>query len=125
MANQSIFDSAITPLRKYFDFSGRAGRREFWAYFFLCLILEIVLIYTDIYYGLYSSTKEIGLLSGIFSFATLIPFIAVAVRRFHDIGKSGMHLLWVLIPFLGVIALFAFWLRAGEPIGNQYGAQPA
>jgi uncharacterized membrane protein YhaH (DUF805 family) len=124
MVNPSILDSAITPLKKYFVFSGRAGRKEFWAFFFLTLIVEIALMSLDVYYGLYFANNEFGLFSGIFSLVTLIPFLAVAVRRFHDIDKSGLHLLWMFIPFLGAVALVAFWLRRSHPNSNQYGMQP-
>lgn len=121
MATQTIISSAITPLKKYFDFAGRAGRKEFWAFFFLCSALEVVLMYFEVAYGFYFSNIEAGLFSTIFSFITFIPFLAVAVRRFHDINKPAWHLLWVFIPFLGAVALFALWLRPSQPTSNPYG----
>ncbi len=54
--------------------------------------------------GLHSS----GLISSIYSLAVTIPAIAVTVRRFHDIGKSG----WVYFRFL-IAFVVAFLLVFG------------
>lgn len=54
----------------------------------------------------------------------LIPNIAVAVRRMHDVGKSGWNLLWSLIPILGW--LYVLYLEVQPSTGpNQYGEGPA
>ena len=78
------FPEAVkTCFRKYFDFKGRASRSEYW-YFILFIFLG---------YGagflLMLITPVLGWLLGIFFIAIIIPAIAVAARRLHDINKSG------------------------------------
>lgn len=104
--------------KKYADFNGRAGRKEFW-YFVLCnFIVGIVL-------GILTNVPGIGgifgFVSGIYSLAVLVPGIALAVRRLHDLGKAGVQLLFVLIPLAGPIILIVWYVKEGEPGDNAYG----
>ena len=51
----------------------------------------------------------------------LIPYLAVAVRRLHDIGKSGW---WILLTVTGIgnILLIIWWATASsseKKYGNQ------
>lgn len=60
----------------------------------------------------------------------LYPFayaasMALAIKRCHDLGRSGAFLLWALIPVVGlayVLLILAF--RRGNESENAYGAQP-
>lgn len=80
--------------KRSFQFTGRASRREFWSYF---LIFDILLI-----------IPIIGWLLGI------IGFLAVQIRRLHDINKCGW---WCLIPFF-----ILFWnLKKSDDGPNSYG----
>ncbi|EOR95430.1 protein of unknown function DUF805 [Arcticibacter svalbardensis MN12-7] len=58
-----------------------------------------------------------NLLYNIYSFAVLIPSIAVGVRRMHDVNKSGWFL---LIPIYNLILAFT----DGTPGENAYGQDP-
>ena len=51
----------------------------------------------------------------------LIPGLAVAIRRLHDVGRSGWWLLLVLIPIVGWIILIVFMAAPSQPGPNQYG----
>lgn len=53
----------------------------------------------------------------------LIPTIAVAYRRMHDIGESGR---WCLIIFtcIGIIPFIIWCVKKGEERENQYGDNP-
>jgi uncharacterized membrane protein YhaH (DUF805 family) len=73
---------------KYVDFEGEASRSEFWWFFLFTGVVSFALAVV--------SNK----LSGLFSLAVLVPFIAVTVRRLHDTNRSGW---WVLIWFLPVV----------------------
>jgi uncharacterized membrane protein YhaH (DUF805 family) len=53
--------------------------------------------------------------------ALLLPSLAVAVRRLHDIGKSGWWYFLCLIPFIGGIILLIFYCTDGQPEANEYG----
>lgn len=63
-------------------------------------------------------------LSTLWGLATLIPGIALAVRRMHDVGKSGLYLLWFLLPLAGWIIVLIPMLQDSQPGSNQYGPNP-
>ena len=94
------FGEAIKSVfSKYATFSGRARRSEFWYFFLFNLVVSLVL-------GL---IPVLDILSFIWALGVLIPTLAVTVRRFHDIGKSGWNYLLFLIPsllYLGYIIYF-------------------
>ena len=51
--------------------------------------------------------------------------ITAAIRRMHDIGKSGWWLLISFIPLIGgLVLLYWFIFDGGQPHANQYGAVP-
>jgi len=57
----------------------------------------------------------------IFFFSALIPINARAVRRLHDINKSGAFLIVGLVPFVGSILLLVWFCTKSDSIPNQYG----
>ncbi len=63
-------------------------------------------------------------LLGIYSLATLIPSLAVGIRRLHDTGKSGWWIFISLIPFVGPIILLIFLVKDSDPGTNLYGPNP-
>lgn len=108
----SPFDAIQTAFRKYATFSGRAGRAEFWWYFLFVVVVTVVLYVV------------IPLLYYLFLLATLIPTLAVEVRRLHDTGRSGWWLLIALIPLIGALVLLYFYYLPGSTAENQYGSPP-
>jgi len=79
-----------------------------------------ILFYLNIYYGLIALTfvsSYLAFLSIIFSIALLIPSLAVAIRRMHDVDKSGW---FVLIPIYNLILA----CTEGSKGPNQYGVDP-
>ena len=63
------------------------------------------------------TTEGAGPIGNIYSLVTFIPGLAVAVRRMHDVGKSGWY---VLIPIYNIVLLAS----VGEEGENQYGPDP-
>ncbi len=107
-------ESIKTCFTKYVDFTGRASRSEFWWWALFCLLVSVGL-------SMVSQT-----LSGLFGLATLLPYLAVAVRRLHDTDKSGWFLLLNLIPIIGWIILIVFYcMEPKEPNRFTTGAAPA
>ncbi|WP_286971219.1 DUF805 domain-containing protein [Flavobacterium sp. UBA4854] len=96
----------------YANFSGRARRQEYWMFFLVNLIISFVLGFIA---GLVSPSLVI--IANIYSLAVLLPGIAVAVRRMHDVGKEWWY---ILIPFYN---LYLCCIE-GEKGPNQYGADP-
>lgn len=97
-------------MRRYFEFSGRSSRSEFW-FFVLCLI--IILIVASILDRFVLGSEGLGILYFVVSIAHLIPGIAVSVRRLHDIDRTG---LWVLLFWLGpmLVSLIGMVLMGGS-----------
>ena len=134
----------LEPLTsKYFQFSGRAPRREFWYFVLFTIILSFLFATLGQMLGLFhmipmnipnvSDTGEmtntvqnipLNLAQMGFGLATFIPSLAISVRRLHDIGKSGWWYLIVVIPFLGALVLLAFFVMGSEQDENQYGEFP-
>jgi uncharacterized membrane protein YhaH (DUF805 family) len=124
----------ILPLKRYAQFNGRSRRKEFWMWVLFVFLVSIVLTILDSMLGLggrtfagpsstttpmmtsfgYGAAARGGLLTTIFSFATLIPYIAVSVRRLHDTDRSGW---WILLPLLPILIGFGF-IGAGAATGN-------
>ena len=65
-----------------------------------------------------------GPIYGLYLLATFIPGLAVAVRRLHDVGKSGSFLFILLIPLVGAIWIFVLFLTDSEAGENAYGENP-
>ena len=98
-------DAVSTCLRKFVTISGRAPRAEYWYFYLFTILVSFVASGVD---SLIFSTSWLdgGPLDGITSIVLLIPSIAVLVRRFHDVGKSGWQVLAVIVAlFAGVIIM--------------------
>ena len=75
---------------KYANFKGRASRSEFWFFYLFILIgYAISFIFITI------SLNFFFTVFGILVLGVVIPSFAVAVRRLHDVNKSGW---FVLLP---------------------------
>lgn len=83
-------ESISTCFGKYATFSGRASRSEFWWFALFATLVDIAL----------SLVSE--LLVNMWSLATLLPYLAVAWRRLHDIDRTG---LWAMAPLIALAVL--------------------
>ena len=118
MKELSPIEWAVLPLKKYVVFSGRAPRAEYWWFYLATVVVQIPLTILD------SGLGDWSPLSSLFSLATLLPWLAVSVRRLHDTNRSGWWLLALFLPLfvIGFAALGA--LGAGldgagsEPPGS-------
>lgn len=85
------FGEAIKSVfSKYATFSGRARRSEYWYFYLFYFLVDLAL----------GCIPFLSALSVVWWLAVLIPSLAVTVRRFHDIGKSGWNYLIIVIPEL-------------------------
>lgn len=114
----------LSVLRQYAVFKGRARRKEYWFFNLFNVIVSLTLTVVDYQTGSLYPELGIGLLSGIYSLAVLIPSLAVTVRRLHDTDRSGWWILIGLIPVIGAIVLLVFMLLDSKPGDNQYGPNP-
>lgn len=138
-------NACIRCIFKTFIFTGRAPRDEFWSYFFLALVLEVMFSWHII--ETYDSVELILIMMAVL----MLPFPAVTVRRLHDLGFGaggfliplalfvtalvtafqidsnqglliaiGAVLLWLVYLF-GLMLVF---LGQGESGPNRYGPDP-
>lgn len=124
-------DWYMKVLRQYANFAGRARRKEYWFFVLFNFILVFVLAAIDRQTGLLihggavgTPDGSVGLLSGLYSLAVLLPSLGVSIRRLHDTNRTGWWLLISLVPVLGFIVLLIFFVAAGTPGSNAYGADP-
>ena len=120
--------------KKYADFNGRASRSEFWWFvafnagvpFTLAMLgasAALIVPSTDSYATPAYSILLYGLIWA-FNLASIVPFIAVAVRRLHDTGKPGTYFLLVLVPWVGGIIVLVLCALEPNRGPNMYGPDP-
>ena len=114
------FQTSIkTCFNKFAIFSGRASRSEFWFFILFGTIGGIIATIIDVMIFGYT-IEENGPIYLIFWIITMIPSVAVATRRLHDINKSGWwQLLWFTI--IGGILLIIWHTTRGESKKNKFG----
>ncbi|MEM0987931.1 MAG: DUF805 domain-containing protein [Pseudomonadota bacterium] len=99
----TLGQSIITCFRKYFVFSGRATRSEFWWF----MLFRNVLISVPL-----SLISVIA--SDTWNVVTVIPCLSAGARRLHDMDRSGW---WQALPLasLPVFAL-SMWLLGEQAL---------
>lgn len=123
----SFTEAVRTVLSKYATFQGRAVRSEFWFFvlfifllFTLLAVIEGAVLAPAL--GFSAFDPDAGQpLSLIASLALLLPNIAVAARRLHDIDRSGWWLLIGFVPVIGLLVLLYWYIQPGTDGANQYG----
>lgn len=124
------FTEAISSVfRNYANFRGRARRSEYWMFYLFkilvyvsCLVITVILLSSSDEALEWAAIIYVSL--GIFTLATIIPELAVACRRLHDIGHSGAYLFLLLLPVIGQILILVWTFQDGQPWTNQYGPDP-
>jgi uncharacterized membrane protein YhaH (DUF805 family) len=113
------FGEAIqSGLRNYVTFSGRAPRSEYWWFFLFGLLCSIAGEILD------AATGGAGLINLAVAFGLFLPSLAMAVRRLHDVDRSGWWYLIILIPLIGLIVLLVWFVTRGTTGDNRFGPDP-
>jgi uncharacterized membrane protein YhaH (DUF805 family) len=124
----------LMPYKRYADFSGRSRRKEYWMFVLLFVIVYAVcfgLLFSGGYASMMTGSGSLGplgylggLLLLVFVLGSLIPAIAVQVRRFHDQDKSGWFVLLNFIPYVGGLIVLVFMCLEGTRGPNRFGPDP-
>ncbi len=131
----------MMPFARFGDFAGRSRRLEFWTFWIMLLLAQLIATYIDAFRGGPITIAGMGLIATILNSVTLIPGAAVTVRRLHDIGRTGLwalllggpnlaFLLWpdsgvVAVMLLGgILALLILTVQPGQASENAYGPNP-
>ena len=140
-----FMDSFGLYWKNYFKFKGRASRSEFWYAVLWLLIIDVAssilqnvsgfsawreakafnFLYGDVL-G-YVDVPEItsfmlitAIIVGLWGLVSLIPKLSLAIRRLHDIGKSGWWALLYFVPYVGEAILLIILIAQSQPTRNQY-----
>jgi uncharacterized membrane protein YhaH (DUF805 family) len=103
---------------RFMDFTGWSPRIEYWIWMFFVVVAT---------YGLgginemLSNSLAWGFLVVVF---TILPSVAMGIRRLHDFNASGWWILTWLIPFFGFISMIAMGCRKGNAGDNEFGPDP-
>ncbi|MFD2915710.1 DUF805 domain-containing protein [Psychroserpens luteus] len=108
----------------YANFSGRARRKEYWMFVLVQIIISILVLSYASLVDDFFDTPIVGSVLGIYFLATLVPWLALNVRRLHDIGKSGTYIFINFIPVIGRIWYIVLVATEGEYGLNNYGPDP-
>ena len=108
-----FWQSIKSGLSNYANFSGRAVRSEFWFWtLFYCLA------------GIAASivNRAIGWpgIASVLFWLTLVPTLAVTVRRLHDLHRSAWWLLLFFVPAANFV-LVVWWCMRGTSGYNRFG----
>ena len=124
------FTAAIRSFwSRFADFKGRSRRSEYW-YIQLFLVatnlavagIDLALMDGDL--DRFIANGGGGIVGLIWIFATIVPALAVLIRRLHDTGRTGWWALVGLVPFVGAIVLLVFTVTDSSPGENKYGTSP-
>jgi uncharacterized membrane protein YhaH (DUF805 family) len=122
-----------------FDFNGRASRGDYWwavlGNFIVSFVLGFALGILGVVCAMISEDlgSVIGILvnviTSIYSLAIFIPSLALGWRRMHDLNKSGLVYLGLLLGSsctCGITSIIAiiFFAMPGTVGDNQYGPDP-
>ncbi|NOD84435.1 DUF805 domain-containing protein [Ruegeria sp. HKCCD6119] len=112
-------DAIRTCFANVFTFSGRASRPEYWFFFLFIVIWNIIAgiidwqFFTQVAITESDEVKSVTATSSapvqsIVGLIVFFPHLAVAWRRMHDTGRSGLYALLPILLILGAFAVLIF-----------------
>ena len=134
----NIIEATKSGFTNIITWNGRASRSEFWWFYLVFIIIQVVVTFlTTIYfYGIAAS-----IISSILNLVLGLSFLSLTVRRLHDVGLSGWWYWIFLAPLVidknvnasgkstylvlfGFMYLYKIFITKGEEVTNPYGADP-
>jgi uncharacterized membrane protein YhaH (DUF805 family) len=113
----------------YATFTGRSRRSEYWlVQLFLVLtniavaVIDLILMDGDV--DRFIANGGGGIVGLVWIVVTIVPALAVLVRRLHDIGRSGWWALIGFVPIVGAIVVLVFTVSDSALGENKYGPSP-
>ena len=110
-----FFEAVSQVIRKSFVFKGRARRKEFWSWTLFSALLNIVV---TVALMMMSSSETVQTCVSLFlALLMFFPGFSVAVRRLHDVGRSGWWLGgYYIVTFVYMLILASLGL---ENLGEE------
>lgn len=109
-------DEYVAVLKKYAEFEGRASRREYWMFQLVHVAVSLSLAIFS--FGMGFVWNGYGILSSLYSAAIFLPSLGVAIRRMHDVNKSG---------WFSIVPIYNLYLsvQPSDSGNNKYGSAPS
>jgi uncharacterized membrane protein YhaH (DUF805 family) len=120
-ADMSFTEAIRSGFSNYAVFFGRATRSEYWYWVLFAMLGGLATVIIDS--AIFASHSSVSPLNSLFNLAIFLPGLGLAVRRLHDIDRSGW---WILITLtlIGVFLLIYWACQSGTPGPNRFGADP-
>jgi len=112
--DMNLFESIASGFRHYVNFRGRALRSQYWWW---TLFVSVVALIANVI----QNATNIDWLFAVVALALFLPGLSVAIRRLHDTNRRGWWILIGLIPIVGWIILFIWYVSKGTEGDNNYG----
>jgi len=114
---------------RYRDFRGRSRRSEYWFIQLFLVVTNIAVAIIDLALMGWDVDRFIangggGIVGLVWILVTIVPALAVLVRRLHDTGKSGWWALVGFLPLVGAVVLLVFTVTDSSPGENKFGLYP-
>ena len=106
----------------FVNFSTRASRSEYWRFVAVTVVIGFVFSLLRFIFGNTFLGSLFNLVSFAYTCAVFLPSVGIAVRRLHDINKSGWFLLLPFIPIIGLVYIIYLLAKPGDVGDNQYGS---
>ncbi|RAZ83825.1 DUF805 domain-containing protein [Cereibacter johrii] len=117
---------------KYVTFSGRARRKEYWAFsviYILFLVVAAAILFPVAANASENTAVAMFVIFGLIFLGGALPTWAINFRRLHDIGQPGwifvILVLIGMIPYIGALISFIAFIAIGaidsQPHENKYG----
>lgn len=109
----------------FFKLRGRAGRAAYiLGFLFLMVVISFPLYRFMLYPEGTPAAQTWSLIFGICFVAALWSHVAMSVKRFHDLGRTGFMSATLFIPVISLIAFAYLCIAPGTPGPNPYGRSP-
>ena len=128
------FGAIVSGFKRIFDFQGRAGRADFWVFAALVVVLSIFALFAPI--GTVALTVTIPadnpstavtsapmtwalvglMLSGILLMVLALASLSMAVRRLHDVNRSGW---WLSLLLVFGYFILLYWFAQPSQTDDQ------
>jgi len=123
----NFIEAVVSGFRKYATCKGRASRSEYWYWTLFCATAASIIGFLDAttFHAAYDNPHFFSRpLSAIFTLVTIVPSLALGIRRLHDVDRKST---WAFLIFTVVgIVLLIFWAcKRGTNGANRFGSDPS
>lgn len=123
--NMKIFKAYLNAFANWRRWEGRTRRRDYWLFTLANAIVTLILFVLLFVWDDNKAFNVITLLAFIvYVLVSVVPAVAITIRRLHDIEKSGYYYFLQFIPLVGTVWFIILMSIKGDYGKNKYGADP-